>query len=350
MRWRSEILVAATAALVCLGTYVVVAEASAAATTSTSAANKNDVTRQAALAVGVKPPSQHTPRFVKRLAWRVQKYFLQLVSWLDPCSPPDSKLSLRVLWWKAIAANDASSPVYEKDDSLTYDMLPFGFRWLVSKPIIPFYPRWTHVIIEIRTAYLDQVICRIRREHESIIKLRLVSLGAGYDVRSVKLLQTGMIDKAVELDLPQVIAAKQKLFERLCRRRRPTQTVLLLPTFHAVNLTHVKDVETTLQDILRDETDNTDDCQWFTIFLFEGVLMYLPPGVPSALLRACRQALHSTSQNGCIIFADALENIPHDDAETAQLELARYGWNVTEWLPKGGRTRHMGRLDMLPSG
>lgn len=346
MQWRSEILLAATATVVCLSSYAVVAEkSSSSSVTSTSNAKKNDVTRQAALAVGVKPPSQHTPRFVKRLAWRFRKRLLQLVSGLDPWSPPDSKLSLRVLWWKAIAANDASSPVYEKEDSLTYDMLPSGFRMLVSKPTIPFYPRWIHVIIEIRTAYLDQVICRIRSEHptQESIKLQLVSLGAGYDVRSVKLLKSGTIDDAVEIDLPHVIAAKQKLFERLCRRR-PRQTVPL-PTFHAVNLTHVKDVETTLQDIL--QKSNTD-CQWFTIFLFEGVLMYLPPGVPTALLQTCRQALDSTAQHGCIIFADALEDIPNDDVEMAQLELARYGWNVTEWLPKGGKTRHMGRLDMLP--
>lgn len=73
--------------------------------------------------------------------------------------------------------------------------------------------------------------------------------------------------------------------------------------------------------------------------------MYLPEGVPCKLLQACWQALRDTKQKGSVIFADALENID-DDLSTARIELAKNGWRVTEWLPKGGRTKHMGRLDM----
>ena len=110
----------------------------------------------------VSNPRWRAPRFLKRLAWRLEKRLLQVISWFDPCSPPDSKLSLRVLWWKAVAANDISSPVFEHN-GVTYDMLPSGFRILVREPLRSLlYPRWTHVIIEIRTAYLDQVIRRIR--------------------------------------------------------------------------------------------------------------------------------------------------------------------------------------------
>jgi len=334
MRWRPEIIATAVA-VVCLSTFVVAGQAASPAKT-----NNNDVTRQAALYVGVKPPSS-APRFLKRLAWRLEKRFLQLMSWLDPCSPPDSKLSLRVLWWKAVAANDVSSPVYEQD-SLTYDMLPSGFRWLVSQPLCQVYPRWTHVIIEIRTAYLDQVISRIRNTTDPSTKLRLVALGGGYDVRSIRLVLRGVIDEAVELDLTQVIEAKQKILQRLCRRR-PNQDIVL-PTFYAIDLTQVDKVEETLMGIL---TNKTDSQRWNSIFLFEGVLMYLPEGVSSELFQAIRKALDVTQEQGSIIFADALENIPNDDIDSAQQELARHGWKVVEWQPKGGRTRHMGNVEML---
>jgi len=52
------------------------------------------------------------------------------------------------LWWKAIAGNDKSSPVY--DYSLSYDLLPPVTRWLVSKRLCRFYPRLHHANVEIR--------------------------------------------------------------------------------------------------------------------------------------------------------------------------------------------------------
>ena len=320
--------------MICLGTVAVARQS------STVAKVNDDVTYHASLAVGVKPPTS-APRLLKRLAWKLEKHLLRFISMFDPCSPPDSKLSLRVLWWKTVAANDATSPVYE-EDSLTYDMLPSGFRWLVSTPLSQFHPRWIHVIIEIRTAYLDQVIGRIRNRTDPCTKLRLISMGGGYDARSVKLLLGGVIDEAVELDLPQVIEAKKKILQRLCRRR-PTQTIVL-PTFYAIDLTQLGNVEKMIHAIVRDKNDPQ---QWYNIFVFEGVLMYLPDGVPCALLKTIRQALDATRQRGSLIFADALENIPNDDMETAFQELARYGWKVVEWLPKGGKTRHMGCADMI---
>jgi hypothetical protein len=335
-RWRPEIL--AAIALSCVGSFIV-------ATSASNALNANSAkTRQAALSVGVKPPWR-APRFLKRLAWRLEKRLLQVISWFDPCSPPDSKLSLRLLWWKAVAANDASSPVFE-NNGVTLDMLPGGFRILLREPLRSLiYPRWTHVIIEIRTAYLDQVIGRIRNEtidSSEFRKLKLISMGGGYDARSVKLQLSGVIDDAVELDLSPVIKAKEKILARLCKRR-PDENIPL-PTLYEIDLTQVDEVETTLVSILK---NNTDSQEWYNVFLFEGVLMYLPEGVPCRLLQACRRALDDTHERGSIVFSDELENIPNDDIETARQELAKYGWNVVRWQPKGGRTRHMGCLDML---
>lgn len=317
--------------------------------TSDAAAKKFDVTHQAALAVRVQPPSSNTPRIIKRIFWKLENFFLRVMSWCDPCSPPDSKLSLRVLWWKAVAANDVSSPAYDRFH-LINDLLPFGVQWLVKWPLNTFYPRWTHVIVEIRTAYLDQVIGRIRNKVQPAdTRIRLVSMGGGYDVRSLKLVLNGMVNDAVELDLPQVIQAKQRLLQRLAKRqrhRRRDNKDLRMPTFYQINLTDVPLVQSAIVDILN---NNPTKQACFTVFLFEGVLMYLPQDIPSQLFRAIRQSLVSTQQVGCIIFADDLQFIPNDNVDTARQKLTRLGWNVTEWLPKGGRTQHMGCVEMLPS-
>mmetsp|Transcript_22160 Transcript_22160/g.49480 ORF Transcript_22160/g.49480 Transcript_22160/m.49480 type:complete len:357 (-) Transcript_22160:251-1321(-) len=332
----------AAAALLCFTLSPVLAVASS--SSSSSGNTSHDVTRDAALAVGVEPPSSRNgPKWIRRAAWTLEKRLVQIMTWFDPCSPPDSKLSLRVLWWKAIAATDQSSPVFEKD-GVTYDMLPTGFRWLVR---YPFHPRWVHSIIEIRTAYLDQAIARIRSETKSSTKIRLISMGGGYDARSIRLQLQGIIDEAVELDLPKVIEAKRRLLGRLCKRRPDLNTSL--PDFYPVDLTDIDTVRKTLVDVLSGNGDGNRryQPQWYNIFLFEGVLMYLPEGDPCKLLQACRQALNDAKgAKGCVVFADALENIPNDDLRTARMELPKYGWRVVEWLPKGGRTRHMGRADM----
>ena len=136
---------------------------------------------------------------------------------------------------------------------------------------------------------------------------------------------------------------QKKRFLPDCIKRRPDENIPL-PTFYDIDLTQIDEVETTLVNILQNKTDSQE---WYYIFLFEGVLMYLPEGVPCRLLQACRRALDETRQQGSIVFSDELENIPNDDIQTARREVAKYGWNVVEWQPKGGRTRHMGCLDML---
>ena len=310
-----------------------------------------NVTRSAALAVGVIPPSNWAPRFLKRIAWRAEGHLLNFIGLFDTCSPPDSKLSLRVLLrWKAIAACDRRSPAFE-EDGITYDLLPGGFRRLLLRgPLCRLYPRWIHVIIEIRTAYLDGAIMRIRDELGSAAKIRLISMGGGYDSRCVRLRARGIIDDAVDLDLEPVIYAKTRMLDRLVMRRKKTNNNLdcegdvILPELVPIDFNNVEDVQSTLVQIIKKRSKYGQ--RWHNIFLFEGVLMYLPEGIPSKLLRACCEALKDTRQRGSVVFADTLENIPNDDIDTARVELARLGWRVVEWLPKGGRTRHMGRIDV----
>ena len=305
-------------------------------------------THQAAAILGVRPPSK-APLFLKRLAWKLQRIILTAIN--DDI--PDSKLSLRVLWWKALSAADPKSPVF--DDSLTYDMLPTGLRFLTL--FWRLYPRWIQATIEVRTAYLDQAVRRIVLNNNNSSssssptkRLRLITLGGGYDVRSVKL--SGMFQETVELDLPQVVASKTRMFQRL-RRRRPN---VELPALHAINLHQIPLVEALLLDIIARRNNNNsnsnntqNDQEWHTIFLFEGVLLYLDPGVPSRLLEACRRVLDETQQTGTLCFADALEHVTGDDLDNARDELAKRGWRLTDWLPKGGKARHMGTAEMMAS-
>ena len=93
------------------------------------------------------------------------------------------------------------------------------------------------------------------------------------------------------------------------------------------------------------EASNGDE--WFTIFLFEAVMIYLDDGVPRALLQACSDALKSTKNRGALVFADRLEKVPGGDSSIGRQELANVGWNVVEWLPKPGLARHMGRAVTL---
>jgi hypothetical protein len=354
---------------------------------------------RAALKVGVQPATVG-PRWMKRLAWKLEKVLINVMTVMSRPNLPDSKLSLRVLWWKALAANNVTSPVH--DQFLTYDMLPAGFRLWIHPWLVGWYPRWVHVTIETRTAYLDQAVVKIiasvrSKENNNNVKIRLITMGGGYDVRSLKFRQRGLIDQAIEVDLDQVIQAKSRILTSYqFRRRRPSfaaNNSTLLPTFFPVDLNQLDQVRKVLLEILTLPTaitttttttaaaagatsdDRSNDVaqapeakeSWHTIFLWEGVLMYLNDGVPHQLLQLCRQVLDTvngntnsrigqppstattktTLQTGSLCFADDLGIGDTDDLERAQDIFHRLGWNIVDWLPKGSRTRHMGIAEML---
>ena len=273
--------------------------------------------QECAEAVGVKPPLEVSSKTWKR-AWNIQMKALPILHLFDPYKPPDSKLSLSCLWWKALSANDENSPCF--DDSLAYDLLPRGFRVLVGRKLRRFYPRLHHANVEIRTAYLDQsvtsIIERVRAVRPETC-FRLVTFGGGYDVRSIKFRERGLIDEAVELDLPQVVEAKTRILEsRRFQKRRPNLTSDKFPKFYSVNLNAIDNVSSLLVQILQSSHNN--ELSWHTIFLFEGVMIYLDEGVPEALLKVCSEALQTTGESGSLVFADRLENIPGGDAVIGQ--------------------------------
>ena len=307
--------------------------------------------QQSAVLVGVVPPLEVPAKRWKR-AFVAHRRAMPFLYALEKRSrkPPDSSLSLMCVWWKALSANDPSSPVF--DNSLMYDMLPRGTRILVGPKLRRFYPRLHHATVEIRTAFLDQTVRTIvqqQQQQESSdtgkdLSVRLISLGAGYDVRSIKFREQGVVHEAHELDLPEVIDAKQAILQRL-QRRRPTITPDKWPEFHPVDLNDVSKVKDILKEIL---TNDDPSSRTFTIFLFEAVLIYLNEDVPRTLLRICGDVLRDSTvgsegdNSGALVFADRLERIPGGDADIGNRELANLGWKVVSWQPKPGLARHMG--------
>ena len=275
---------------------------------------------------------------------------LPLLHAFDRTKPPDSSLSLAVLWWKALSGNDASSPA--ADGGLSYDLLPSGSRKIVSRLMRRLYPRLHHANVEIRTAYLDRAVTKIVKDVRQMDasrnqRIRLIVLGGGYDIRSVKLRERGLIDEAIELDLPQVVEAKRKLLtNRLLKRRGMKESVL--PTLYSIDLNDIDGVRKQLVDIVT-RGDEAEWNQWHNIFLFEGVMIYLNDGVPSALLRTCSGVLICNVLSGSLVFADRLENVPEGKEQAAEIELSSNGWSLNEWLPKPGLARHMGKSSLIDS-
>jgi O-methyltransferase involved in polyketide biosynthesis len=286
-----------------------------------------------AASVSVKPPSQLPPT-ISRLASRAFRRIIQLAHVLDSTTPPNSFLSLSCMWWKTIAANDVASPVF--DNGLAYDLLPSYSRWIVSPPLCKFYPRLLHANIEIRTAFLDRAVTMIATMSNKSNNIRLITLGGGYDTRSMKLLERGVIQEAVELDLPAVVQAKERLLQRLESRRK--QQNIVLPTCHGVDLNKVSQVREILKEIFaQDDVDSST----VTIFLFEAVFLYLNPDIPTALLQLCSGM--SQTRNSWLCLVDRLEGFVGDDRnkETARQVLAKSNWELEEYSPKPGATRHM---------
>ena len=307
--------------------------------------------------LGVQPPIEASKKTWQR-AWKLHKRALPLLHIFDKCKPPNSSLNLACIWWKAISGNDRSSPVY--DDGLSFDLLPSKSRFVVNRIFRRFYPRLHHANVELRTAYLDKAVndevasvqCEGNVDKPMI---RLISIGAGYDVRSIKFRLNEIVDSTYELDLPEVINTKQRLLER-AKTRRKDLTDHLLPKQVGIDLNEVEEFREILVNILNSNDLNVNSesspRSVHNIILFEAVLIYLNESVPTNLLKICSEVLteyeslssHCTSS---LIFADRLENIPGGDLQIGREVLTNLGWEIVEWLPKPGLARHMGRLALI---
>lgn len=310
---------------------------------------------EAAAAVGVEPCSVSASKKTWQRVWRLHGAALPVLHAFDSCRPKDSSLSLRCLWLKALSGNDASSPAY--DDGLTFDLLPPVFRSIVGRRVRRWYPRLHHANIEMRTAFLDRAvgdfIASLRASGEVVSScgdhkvVRLVTLGAGYDVRSVKFIERDLVSEAFELDLPEVVEAKQMLLgPRRLLRRRPWLKDRNMPKLINADLNKTDEVRAKLEAILNDGS-NENWRNYYTIFVFEGVMIYLDEGIPSKLLEVCSSVLKENGLDGSLCFADRLENSPGGDKDLGRAELARNGWELVDWSPKPGLARHMGSARLL---
>lgn len=315
--------------------------------------------------VGVRPSREASKRTWQR-AWKIHKRalpFLHIIERGKKNKVVDSSLNLACLWWKALAGNDVTSPAF--DEGLSFDLLPPGTRHIVNKKLVKLgiFPRLHHANVEIRTVFLDNSVKEVIQLHvqkqepkqSTPTKYRLISMGAGYDVRSIKLLSKGIIDEAYELDLPEVVEAKQMLLgPRRLLKRRPQLKEEHMPKLIGVDLNSISSFRQVLRDILEStpQSSNTKDFTWHNIFLFEGVMIYLDEGIPTKLLQTCSSVAQEakslkTNQNGplfdgaSLCLADRMENVPGGDKELGTAELKRTGWKLITWLPKPGLARHM---------
>jgi len=87
----------------------------------------------------------------------------------------------------------------------------------------------------------------------------------------------------------------------------------------------------------------------YTIFVFEGVMIYLNESIPSGLLELTSRLLRENQLEGSLCFADRLENVPGGDYDKGIQELETNGWNLEDWSPKPGLARHMGSASLLLS-
>ena len=196
-------------------------------------------------------------------------------------------------------------------------------------------------------------------------------MGGGYDTRCMKLLErlqlsntnnTNYILECYELDLPDVVHAKQQLIQTRLHIRRPWLQSIS-PTLIPVNFNNLNDTRMALESILKSDNDNTVSAAdggvitTNNIIIFEGVMIYLDEGIPHSLLRICSDVLLnngnmtqltigdggvSSSSSNYLCFADRLENIPGGDITAAHVEMDSTGWELLDWLPKPGLARHMG--------
>ena len=175
-------------------------------------------------AVGVPAPWE-APRWVWSSAWKLHKRVLpQLHRW-DRAAPADTCVNLIVVWLKAIAGNRGLEGTH--DDGAAYAMLPHFTRRVVSWPLCYLYPRLHHANVALRTAYLDR---EVQRELSAAAgaPATVVVLGAGFDTRAPR---SGAAHDGVrwaEVDLPEVVAQKQRLLAR-AERRRPRLSLVNMP-------------------------------------------------------------------------------------------------------------------------
>jgi hypothetical protein len=290
---------------------------------------------------GVERPPWPVPPFVLKWAYRLHIKALPLLHAFDDSAHqiPNSSLALPILWWKALMRSTNPSAA-----AWAYDLLPGSTRWIV-KVFRRFFPPLHHINMQLRTTFLDNrtiaIANQVRSESsssdqkENNKRIRLVVLGAGYDLRSLRFLQEGIVDEAIELDLPNVIQAKKALLESpTFQQRRPHCQI---PQMAEVNLNDIETTNATLRNLWSKEQPT------FTIFLLEGILVHLESGSSSKVLKLLRSFCDDQdNSNGCLVFSDRIQGVNNRSLDLAKTVLSETGWKLTEFLATPTRTPHFG--------
>jgi len=145
--------------------------------------------------------------------------------------------------------------------------------------------------------------------------------------------------KAYELDLESVVESKQIILNRLQQRRPSAQRPTLIP----LDLNNLTAVQDKLEEIIVSSRNGETDVH--TIYISEGVMIYLKKTIPSGLLKLMAdisRKANAESSTASFCFADRLEDVPGGDIELAKAELSSHGWDLMDWCPKPGLARHMG--------
>jgi len=277
----------------------------------------------------------------------------------------DSALSLKCMYWKALVGCNRRSPAYDKD-GWSLDILPI--QSTLVRAILRhgnwLFPRLNHAHLELRTVFLDQQIRNIVERHcqgltykgSSAINntsktkpiIRLISFGAGYDTRSMRLVDQGIVDEAFELDLPQVVAAKRYLIanEDTCFQRNKPRAVV--PELYALDLNDIKVAQRVLERIVSESRNDTDKTprRYVNILVFEGVLVHLQKGSAHEILKMASNVLGTLPNDSTVgtymVFADMLDNVRNRDYELAFRELESTGWDLDIWVGNPTKAPHMG--------
>jgi hypothetical protein len=222
---------------------------------------------------------------VWKYAWDFQNAALPVLHRFDRCHQKDSFVNLPVLWWKAIAGNRLGSLTF--DGFTAFDLLPSLTRWIVGFPFCWLYPRLHHQNVALRTAYLDRALISelediaLNATSDSNVKPRVITLGAGFDTRSLRFLEPTLHanskqnlseagDKCrktaefYEIDLPSVVEQKRLVFGRYLKRRPDSR----LPDLLEGDLNDIEGVRSQLKAIYR--RSKPEAPKQPTIFLVEG--------------------------------------------------------------------------------
>lgn len=126
---------------------------------------------------------------------------------------------------------------------------------------------------------------------------QVVVLGAGFDTLVLRLATAHSHIQCIEIDHPATSHAKQTVF------------ALTQPTIHNLHLLPIDLAENDLGQVLHDNPLFEPDRK--TLFICEGVLMYIPPGAVTTLFRALR----NFNPGAHFLFtATAPMNSPHNNS------------------------------------